>query len=91
MKILFKKTNKIARDKSQDIVFGVYFVLFLITSFLFLYPFFWIFQNTMKTAMEFRTNPNGLPTTWNFGIFVEIFKTFKDGNVTFLEMIWNSI
>ncbi len=86
------KANKVAMDKSQIIVFAVFFVLLVVTSMLFLYPVFWIFQNSLKTTAEFFENRNGFPKTWNVASYVEIFKAFKVGDdVGFLEMVWNSI
>ncbi len=85
------KTHKVSMDKSQVIVFTIYFVLFIITSLLFLYPVFWIFQNSLKTVEEFFDNPNSLPNRWNLAYYVEIFHAFKVGSIGFWEMVWNSI
>ncbi len=78
-------------DKSQTVVFVIYFVLFVITAFLFLYPVFWIFQNSFKSVEEFHANPNALPQTWNFSYYIDILDSFKVGSVGFFEMIWNSV
>ncbi len=90
-KIFRKHNGKVSKDKSQTITFAIYFVLFLITSFLFLYPFFWIFQNSFKSVEEFFELPNALPKKWDFAYYAEIFKSFKVGSATFLKMTWNSI
>lgn len=90
-KVLRINKKTIKKDKSQVIVFAIYFVLFIFTSFLFLYPFFWIIQNSFKGVEEFFDNPNALPTNWDFAYYVEIFKSFKVGSVSFWEMTWNSI
>ncbi len=84
------KENKVAMDKSQTVTFVVYFVLLIVTSISFLYPVFWIFQNSMKTVEEFFDNPNALPKSWKLSYYFEIFKSFKVGSVGFLEMVWNS-
>ncbi len=91
------KENKIAMDKSQKVVFIIYFVLFIITSLLFLYPLFWTFCNSLKPWAEYTSNANGLPSSWNLGYYAEIFTSFKvsagsTGRMAgFLEMTWNSI
>ncbi len=85
------KKRKATMDKSQFITFVIFFALLIITSVLFLYPMFWVFQNSFKTVEEYFENPNKLPNTWNLGYYVEIFKAFQVGGVGFWEMTWNSI
>ncbi len=85
------KRRKATMDKSQFITFVIFFVLLIITSVLFLYPMFWVFQNSFKTVEEYFESPNKLPNAWNLGYYVEIFKSFQVGGVGFWEMTWNSI
>lgn len=85
------KQNKIKQDKGQVIVFSVYFVLFVIFSFFYIYPLFWCVQNSLKSVAEYYENANALPSTWNFGYYLEIFRSFKVGNVGFWSMTWNSV
>lgn len=91
MSSLKNNKSKVARDRSQDVVFIIYFVLFVITSFLFIYPFFWVFQNSFKSMQEYFDSPNALPESWNLLYYIEIFKSFRVGNSSFIEMTWNSI
>ncbi len=89
------KMNRVPVDKSQVIVFTVFFILLVFNSLLLLYPVFWIFQNSFKTSAEYYANPNALPTKWNFSYYIEVFKAFKvtklGGEAGFLEMVWNSV
>lgn len=85
------KKHSISRDKSQTIVFAIYFVLFVITSLLLLYPLFWMLQNSFKTVEEFFENPNSLASNWNFAYYGEIFRSFKVGSIGFWELTWNSV
>ncbi len=90
MAIKINKRNKIASDKSQKVVFGIYFVLFIIFSFLCLYPIIWCFMNSLKTTEEFAFNPNGLPEAFNIHFYNEIFTSFKVGKAGFWTMTFNT-
>ena len=91
MKARKNKANRIVRDKGQMTVFIIYFVLFVIFSFMFIYPMFWCFQNSFKSVGEYYENPSALPQHWDFSYYVEIFKSFKIGSSGFWQMTWNSI
>ncbi len=85
------KSKKETMDKSQRITFYIFFVLLIFASILFLYPLFWIVQNSFKTVEEYYRNPNALPKQWNLGYYLEIFQSFKVGGIGFFEMLWNSV
>ena len=83
--------RKIKKDKSRNVVFTVYFILFILSSFLCLYPLFWTFINSVKTSSEFYRNPHGFPDVWRFDLYPQIFSSFKVGAIGFWEMAWNSV
>lgn len=85
------KVFRRGRDKSQTIVFAVYFVIFLVFAFLCLYPLFWCLANSLKSTMEYYESSVALPEIWNFAYYAKIFTSFKIGYVGFLEMVLNSI
>ncbi len=61
-------------------------VIGMIYAFSLLYPFFWIFYNSLKTAEEFAFNPIGAPTNMQWQNYLLIFKTYN-----IAEMLGNSI
>lgn len=78
------------RDASQNIVFVVYFIIFLAFCVLSLYPIYWCFINSMKGLIEFAENPLGLPSRFNFDHYVGIFDKFEVAGQNFWQMLWNS-
>ncbi len=50
-----------------------------------IYPIVWMFLNSFKTASEVIANPLGLPTTWNFANYIQVFK-----DIPFVRYFLNS-
>lgn len=79
-----KKTLK------EKIILGVVSGIFTIYSITLIFPFLWMFINSLKTNWEFLLDIWGLPTNWNFGIFIDALNYTYKGNST-LDMFLNSI
>jgi multiple sugar transport system permease protein len=84
---------KIKKDKGQITVYTVYFCIFLIFSFICLYPLFFCFINSMKSVAEFYEEGGlyKMPDNWGLTYYVKIFQTFKIGAYDFWDMAFNSI
>lgn len=73
------------------IILILFFLFFLVEAFLHIYPFFWAFNNSIKTADEYYTSTTAITTTWNFQNYLDVFKEFQVGNVGIVTMLWNAI
>ncbi len=84
--------NKIKQDTGRTVIFIFYFILFILFSFLCLYPLFFCFTNSLKTVQEF-TSEGGMfkmPESWKLTYYGAIFRSFKIGPYNFWDMAWNS-
>ena len=84
----------VKRDKGRIIIFTVFFVVFVVYSFLCLYPIFFCLTNSMKSVAEYYAPDGGtfaLPEQWGFHYYRDIIESFHVGEVTFWEMILNSV
>lgn len=91
-KTYFNKFRR--RDKSQNIVFIIYFVLFILFSFISLFPFIWCFLGAMKDEifLEFHTALS-LPDKFDLIAFKYVFnkEIFRaKGSYGFFDMLFNS-
>ena len=89
--LLSKRQRKIKDDRAKNIVFAVYFVLFIMAAFICLYPLFWTFINSVKTQGEYYDNPHGLPSIWHFELYLEVFDKISLKGTDFWGLVWNSI
>ncbi len=68
------KNVKIKRGKSQAVAMWIVFAIFVIYSVSLVFPFVWMFVNSFKPSTEFfQGNIWGLPQTWRFANYSEIF------------------
>ena len=79
-----------ARDKSQNIIFGVYFVLFLFFSVFSIYPMFWCVINSMKTLEEYFEGSLALPNRFTLVNYANVFKVFEIAGQNYWVMLFNS-
>lgn len=86
-----RKHSRINDDRSKNIVFAIYFVLFIIAAFICLYPLYWTFINSLKTQSEFYDNPHGLPKIWHFELYKDVFNTLSFRGTNFWGLVFNSI
>lgn len=83
-----KKLNKLSLGGKMFLV--VFFIIFLIYGFSLTYPLLWALINAGKTSVEYFENSFGLPDTYLFRNFVDVFKNFVVGETGFLVMLWNT-
>ena len=90
MEKISRKT-KINIDRGKQVVFAIFLVIFVVYSVFCLYPYFWVFMNSVKGIDEYYKNMNALPKSWNLNYYLEIFTSFKVGSNGFFTMLWNSV
>lgn len=80
------------RKTGRKIGTGVVVAFFSLYAVSLLYPLFWAFLSSLKTATEYMTtNRVGLPQTWEFKNYVRAFQALEiDGNNMF-SMLFNSL
>ena len=77
---------------SEKITAGIFFALFIVIAIISIYPFFWAFNNSLKTFDEYSTNSFVITKSWDFMNYVRVFNgVFQYDNVTYLGMLWNSL
>ena len=75
------------------VFFGLVFVALCIHTVLLIYPYLWLFLNSLKTSFEYYFfNTMELPQNWLFSNYIDVFEVFVDekGN-TYVDMIFNSV
>ena len=81
------------RSPQEKGIFIIVFVIFVLYSASLVYPFIWMFINSLKSSSEFSGgNPFSFPEVWRFSNYSRAFEmlTLDDGT-TFYDMIFNSI
>lgn len=81
------------RTFSERIVFAIVFIIFCIHSFMLIFPTAWMIVTSFKDGWEYMIsdNPFALPAEWKFTNYIDAFKVLNNGNVTFTNMIFNSV
>ena len=85
--VLFK------RNRGEKILFGVMFIILVLFTISFLFPFAWIVMNSFKETSEFGLNMMGWPKSFTLENFKDAF-TYRDAttkNMTILEMLGMTI
>ena len=77
--------------KSSRIIFTVMFVIYIVLSLYCLYPLFWTFCNSLKSVEEYYDSSMALPKKWDLSYYGKIFSTYKIGDATFWDMVFNSV
>ena len=72
MEKISRKT-KINIDRGKQVVFAIFLVIFVVYSVFCLYPYFWVFMNSVKGIDEYYKNMNALPKSWHLNYYLEIF------------------
>lgn len=81
------------RSQAEKIVFFIVGVIFTLYAVSLIYPFVWVFINSLKGALEYENQDTfGLPQQWLFSNYLLAFQqlTLEDGT-TFFDMIFNSV
>ena len=79
-----KKTLK------EKIILGIVSGVFTVYSISLLFPFLWMIINSLKSNWEFMLDIWGIPSNWNFGIYIDALTYTYKGNTT-INMFLNSI
>lgn len=78
---------------SKRVVFTIFTILFLIQSFICLFPLVWCISNSLRPNPEYYANPNSLFTSLHFEYIapaISAVKVATNGDATFFSAIWNS-
>lgn len=78
------------RDTSQNVVFCIYFLLFILFALMSLYPIYWCFINSMKSLIEYKGDPIGLPQRFSLLHYKMVFTEFEVAGQNFWKMLFNS-
>ena len=81
------------RKRGEKVLFIVMFVILVLFTISFLFPFAWIVMNAFKETSEFGLNMMGWPKHFTFENFKDAF-TYRDSttkNMTILEMLGMTI
>lgn len=69
----------------------VVFILLAFYAFTLIYAMGWAVLSSLKTQTEFSTNLVGLPEEWQFGNYLQAFRSVQAGGHNMFEMFFNSI
>ncbi len=82
----------VRKSKSQRIVMGVIFGLFVLYALTLLYPMIWMFLSSLKGSLEYETgNSLDLPKKWLFSNYPYAMESLVVEGTNFLGMVWNSV
>ena len=85
------KSQKVKRSRSEKVFVYILVVALALYSVTLLYPFFWIFLNSFKSANGFVKDIWGLPSPWRLQNWTDAFTlTVPNVNVDFLGMYGNT-
>ena len=65
--------------------------IFMVVALSYLYIFVWAFIAGLRTNSEIVVNPFGLPDTWNWRNYFDVFTLLEVNGNNFLDMLFNSI
>lgn len=84
------RKNRIKDDRSKRVSMAIVFVIFVIYAVTLMFPFIWIFLNSLKTRGEFNASVWSLPKYWFYENYLDCFAMEYNG-VSILGMFGNSI
>ena len=80
------------RSRVEKVIFPIVFVIFLLYAISLIYPFVWLFLNSLKGSLEYSGgNTFALPENWKFSNYLKAFEMLNLENATFFDLIFNSI
>lgn len=91
-----KRTLLERRSGVGKVVFGVFFVLFLIYALSLLYPIFWMVFNSFRDITDYNVaiatrKFYSLDIVWDFGNYADVMKLISAADASYVEMIFNSL
>ncbi len=78
------------RSKKTITVHTIVFIIFALLAFSLIFPFIWLFLNSLKMDVEFRADSFALPTRWIFANYYDAL-TYVHKDNTIFNMFLNSI
>ena len=90
----FSDENILTKHKGGDkVLFTMVFIIFLIHALSLIYPVIWLFLSSLKDPAEYFAADNSfaLPEKWLFSNYSRAFTSLNAGEVTFTEMIFNTV
>lgn len=88
--VRFKRT-RIKRGKVELLLWILAFTFFVVYSASLIYPLLWGGLASLKTMREYDTEIFELPHKWKFINYVTAVNTIQDGEMSFMNMLWNSL
>lgn len=81
------------RTKGETVLYSIVFLLFSIQAFTFIFVLWWLFNNSLKDPWEYGSlgNSMALPKEPLFKNYLQAFELLNHGEITFIEMIRNSL
>lgn len=79
------------KSPAEIILYSFVSLVFLAVALSYIYILVWTFIAGCKTHVEIVMEPFGLPDTWNFGNYIEVFRTLEVNGKGFLDMLFNSV
>ena len=81
------------RSGSEKVLYTIVFFIFSIQALTMFFVFWWLLNNSLKDPFEYGKLKNSmkLPQEFLFGNYLEAFKTLNTEDVSFFEMIVNSL
>lgn len=87
-----KERNLVKMSPGFIVFFTLMFVILAIHCISLIYPFIWLFFNSLKTSYEYVSKSSlTLPTVWQFQNYVDVFTVFNVKGVNFVQMLLNSL
>lgn len=86
-----QKRNSHGKKAGFSICRIIVFLLLAIYAFTLIYAMVWAVLSSLKTQTEFSTNLIGLPRDWQFGNYLQAFRSVQAGGHNMLEMFFNSL
>ena len=97
LKMRAKKSSLLyKRSKGEKVVFIIAFALFVLYTIIMVFPFIWLFYNSLKTSYQYDTDVQyyqimSLPKTWVWSNYKDAFIELKYEDTYLIGMFWNSI
>lgn len=85
------RKNRIKRGKGESVFMWVMFALFLLYAISVIFPFLWIFMNSLKSNAEFFDDWNALPQKWLFSNYIDAFEKVNYNETNLIGMFFNSL
>ena len=96
MQTKVKRNTKVKRTASEQILFTIMFIVFLVYALSILYPCFWLVQSSLKEPFDYAIDiaqgkPFKLPTKPYFKNYIDAFNMIEHDGIKFFSMFFNSI